>query len=121
MINDNLLNGVASLLAGGSYTIPSNLAFGSTSGVLTAQDVITSGEFDRNTLSTYSSTNNLVKFIGSRLSTEANNQVVNIISLTNSNTLGGSSDIQASFLVPSLIHTTSFDINVEFWININRS
>jgi hypothetical protein len=120
MINNNLLNGVASLLAGGSYTIPSYLAFGSTSGLLTAADIVTSGEFDRNALTGYTVSNNTTKFNGTRLSTEASNETVNIISLTNSGTLRGSNDIQVSFLVPSLLHTTSFDLNVEVWVTVNR-
>ena len=121
MINDNILNGIAAKLAGGSYTIPSHLAFGSTSGTLTVNDIITSGEFDRNALSSVTNTTNVVKFIGARLSTEANNETTNIISLVNSGTLRGSGDIQVNFLIPSLIHTTSYDMNIEVWLTINRA
>lgn len=120
MINDNILNGVAQLLSGGSYTIPSYLAFGSTTGTLTAQDIVTSGEFDRNALDSDSASANVVKYIGKRLSTEANNEYVNVIGLHNASTLASSGNLQANFLVPSLLHTTSFDINVEFWFSIER-
>jgi hypothetical protein len=121
MINNNLLNGIASLLGAEAYTLPSHLAIGSTTGILSAADTVTSGEFDRNALDSDVVTNNLIKFVGRRLSTEANNEVVNIISLVNSNTLFGTGDIQAAFLVPSLVHTTNFDIDVEFWIRIQSA
>jgi hypothetical protein len=121
MINDNLLNGVATTIGVGSgYSIPSHLAFGSTTGTLTAADVITSGEFDRNALSGVVVNNNSITFTGARLSTEANNEYVNVISMTNSGTLRGSNDIQVSFLVPSLLHSTSFDINVDIYLTVNR-
>ncbi len=119
MINTKLLNGVASLLGGSTFSIPSYLAFGSTTGTLTSGDVITSGEFDRNILDSKIVTDNTVKFYGSRISTEANNEYINIISMTNSATLNGSNDIMSNFLLPSLLHTTSFDINVEVWLEVN--
>jgi hypothetical protein len=120
MINDNLLNGVATLLAGGSFSIPSYLAFGSTTGTLTATDVITSGEFDRNALTSDSNTTNTVTYIGSRLAVEANSEAINILSLVNSSTVSGSNDIMSNFLLPSLIHTTSFDISIEVTYTITR-
>lgn len=121
MINDRLLNGIATYLGlGTGFSIPSHLAFGSIPGTLTSADVVTSGEFDRNSIDSASVTLNQVKFSGARVSTEAGNEYVNVISLTNGSTLGGSSDIMVNFLVPSLLHTTSFDINVDVWLTINR-
>lgn len=120
MINDNLLNGLATYLSGGSLTIPSYLAFGSTYINVNAGDIVTSGEFDRNALDSDSVTSNTVKFYGSRGSGEANNEVITNIALVNSSTLRGSSDIQANALIGSLIHTTSFDVGVEFWITFSR-
>lgn len=121
MINDNYLNGMAKLASGESYTIPSHLAFGSTTGTLSSADLITSGEFDRNSLDDQASATNVAKYFGSRSSAEANNEYINILSFTNSDTLRGSGDIQANFLVSSLLHTTSFDIEVEMWVSFNRS
>ena len=115
MINNNLLQGVAALLAGSSYTIPSHLAFGSTTGTLTAADIITSGEFDRNALDSKTTTGATARLSGGRISTEANNEQVAMVGLHNSATLSSSNNLQAAFLVSSLIHTTSFDIDVEFW------
>jgi hypothetical protein len=120
MINNNLLNGIASLLTGGTFNIPSHLAFGSTTGTLTATDVVTSGEFDRNALSSDSSSTNTATFIGSRTSVEANNEAINLISLVNSATVSGSNDIMSNFLMPSIIHSTSFDISIELTYTITR-
>lgn len=121
MINDNLLNGIAKLLGAEAYTLPSHLAFGSTYGVLGAADTVTSGEFDRNALDSDVVTLNLIKYVGRRIAGDANNEYVNLITLVNSSSLYGTGDIQAAFLVPSLIHTTSFDIDAEFWIRIQRA
>lgn len=120
MINDNLLNGLATYLSGGSLTIPSHLAFGSTYIVVTAGDVVTSGEFDRNALDSDSVASNTVKFYGTRSSAEAGNEIITNIALVNSGTLRGSNDIQANTLIGSLVHTTNFDVGVEFWITFNR-
>lgn len=120
MINDNYLNGVALKMANGSYTIPSHLAFGSTTGTLTAADIITSGEFDRNPLSTIEANSNIVKYIGNRLSVEASNEIINVIGLHNASGLASTGNVQANMLLPALVHTTAFDINVEFWFTFNR-
>lgn len=120
MINNRLLNGAASLLAGNSFTIPGYLAFGSTSATLTATDIITSGEFDREALISKTSDNNIVKYIGSRTGVGANNEIINVISLVNSGTAYGSSDICANMLIPSLIHSSDFDVGAEFWFTLNR-
>ncbi|HEY9702640.1 MAG TPA: hypothetical protein V6C58_09350 [Allocoleopsis sp.] len=121
MINDNFLNGLATLVTGGSYSIPSYLAFGSTTGTLTANDIITSGEFDRNILTSDSNSANTATFVGARTGAEANNEYVNIIGLVNTSTLFGSNDIQANFLLPSVLHSTSFDLNIEVNFTFNRS
>lgn len=116
-----MLNGVAQMLGGGTYTIPTHLAFGSTDMVLEPTNTITSGEFDRNILDSLSVTDNTVKYYGGRIAVEADNETINNISLVNSATLRGSADIQSNFLVPSLVHTTNFDISVEFWFNVQRA
>jgi hypothetical protein len=120
MINDNFLTGAAKLMAGESYTIPSYMAFGSTFGTLTATDLITSGEFDRNILDSKSTTGATVKFVGGRTGVEANNERVQVIGLHNSSTIYSSGNLQANTLIASLTHTTSFDISAEFWITFER-
>lgn len=121
MINDNYLNGMAKLAVGEAYTIPSHLAFGSTTGTITSADLVTSGEFDRNALDSDSQSTNVAKYIGSRSSATAGNEYINVISFVNSSTLRGSGDIQSNFLISSLLHTTSFDVEVEWWVSFNRS
>lgn len=116
MINDNYLEGLAKLMTGEAYTIPSHLAFGSTTGTLSATDLITSGEFDRNALSNLERSDNVARFIGSRSSAEANNEVIRVVGFHNSASLASSGNLQANFLVSSLIHTTDFDVEVELWV-----
>ena len=116
MINDNYLNGLAQLMTGESYNITSHLAFGSTTGTLTATDVVTSGEFDRNPLDNSLTSGMVAKFIGSRSSTEAGNERINLISFVNSDVASGTGDIQANMLVASLLHTSAFSVEAEMWI-----
>jgi len=121
MINNNYLNGLASLMASESYTVVSHLAFGSTTGTLTATDTVTSGEFDRNAISSKAATGNTVKYIGSRDSTEAGNEYINVTSFVNSSTVSGSNDIQTNMLVSSLLHTSDFTVEIETWIKHVRA
>jgi len=121
MINDNYLEGLAQLMTGESYTITSHLAFGSTTGTLTSADIITSGEFDRNALSSSASSGAVAKFIGSRDSTEAGDEYINIVSFVNSASAGGSGDIQTNMLISSLLHTTDFTVEVEMWVTHARA
>jgi hypothetical protein len=121
MINDNFLNGMAGLLIGESVTIPSYLAFGSTTGTLTAQDTITSGEFDRNIYTTTERIGNVSKYSFLRTGGEvatSSGQYINVIGLMNSSA-GGS--LWANTLVSSLLHTTAFDLDIELWFTISRN
>jgi len=120
MINNNYLNGLAKLMTGVSYNIPSYLAFGSTTGTLTATDLVTSGEFDRNALDSTEQIDYVAKFIGRRLSTEAGDERINVIGLHNSGVPGSSGNLQANMLVSSLLHTSDFDVEVEFWVKHER-
>jgi len=121
MINDNYIEGLAKLMTGEAYVIPSYMAFGSTTGTLTAVDLVTSGEFDRNALDSVERIGSTAKFIGSRSSVEANNEVINVVGLHNVVTLASSGNLQANFLVASLVHTSDFDVEVEFWVQHNRA
>ena len=120
MINDNYLNAAATLLSGVMTSVPSALAFGSTVVTLTTTDVYVPGEFDRNVLDSLNSTNNTVRYIGTRNSPEAHNEMIQQIALVASSTLMSSNNIYSNFLVSSLVHTTSFDISVEYWFTVNR-
>lgn len=120
MINDNLLNGTATLLAGGAYNVISHLAYGSTTGTITSADLITSGEFDRDAITGASVAANTVTYVCTRSSAVANNEIVNCIGFHNSAILVSSGNLQANMLVASLIHTTDFDIEVELVISVQR-
>jgi len=119
MINDNYLSGLAKLMVGASYSIPSHGAVGSTTGTLTATDIVTSGEFDRDTLS-FDRSLNTSKFGFVRSASEAGNEVINVASFTNSATPFGTSDIQVNMLIASLTHTTDFDVEIEAWVTHSR-
>lgn len=121
MINDNYLEGLAKLMAGESYTVVSHLAFGSTTGTLTSADTVTSGEFDRNAIDSSASSGNTVKFIGSRDSTEASDEYINLVSFVNSGSASGTGDIQTNMLVASLLHTTDFSVEIEMWVKHQRA
>ena len=119
MINDQFLVGIAKLLNAESFTLPSYMAFGSTNIVVSATDTSIAGEFDRNPVTSTRSTN-LIKFTGSRLATEANNQIIYNTALVNSSTMYAGSTIMANTVIASFIHTTDFDIDVEYWFTIER-
>jgi hypothetical protein len=121
MINDEFLEGMATLASGGSYTVISHLAFGSTSGTITATDLITSGEFERDTIDSTTSTGNTVTYVGSRSSAVADGTTyINVVGWHNASTLASSGNLQANFLLPSLLQTTSFDLEFELTIDFNR-
>lgn len=121
MINNLLLYIAADKLIGGTtYNIPAYMAFGSTTGTLTAADTVTSGEFDRNALTSTSRTDNIAKYSCTRTSTEANNEYINVVGLHNSSGLASSGNLVANMLVASLLHTTAFDVDIEFWISVSR-
>lgn len=121
MINDNMLYMAAQRLAGSTtIPLPSYLAFGSSTGTLTASDVITSGEFDRNALTSITPNLSTVTYSGTRSAAEANNERLFLVSLVNSGTAYGSSDIISNFLMSSMIHTTSFDLNFELVYTVSR-
>lgn len=120
MINDNYLNGAATLMAGGGYNVISYVAFGSTTGTITSADLITSGEFDRNAIVSATPTGNTVLYLANRNSTEGDNHYINVIGWHNEAVLASSGNLQANFLVASLLHTTAFDIECELSVTFNR-
>lgn len=117
MINDEFPIGIAKLLAGESFTIPSHLAFGSTSFTPASGDTYLPGEFDRNAVSV-SRVSNQVKFVGSRTSSENNNETLYNTALVNSSVLASSNNIMADNVFASLLLTTDFDTEIEYWFTI---
>jgi len=120
MINDNFINQMAAVINGESITVPTYLAFGSTTGTLTSQDTVTSGEFDRNLYTTRERTNNTTKLSFLRSGTEvttSSGQTINVIGLMTGSTAGS---LWSNVLVSSLLHTTAFDLDIELWYTVNR-
>jgi len=115
MITENGLNEIAK----GFRNIPTHLVVGSTDIDILPTDVVLSGEFERSVLSSNAVEGGTVKFYGSRLGVVANNDLINGLGLVLSSSLG-SSDLLVGNLTSSFLHTTSFDISVEFWLTFHR-
>jgi len=122
MINNKYLNDIAGRMCGIiTIPIPSYFVI-SSSETLSSLDADSSdmpGEYDRNLLSTPSVTGNVAKYSGYRYTIEAgNNNWINGISLFPSTT---GADMQAYLLVPSILHTSTFDLIVEYYITFERA
>jgi hypothetical protein len=113
MINNNMLYGLGDLTIGNAVTIPSHMALGSTSNSLSSGDIITSGEFVRLPLLTKSRTGNLIKMETLFAGGIASSLPINVVGLFNSSAVG---DLWANMLMASITQTTSFDIDIEVWM-----
>ena len=115
MINNNMLYGLGDLATGTAVTIPSYMAFGSTTDTLSAVDIITSGEISRSSLESKTRTGNVIKFIKLKSGVSATSTPINSIGLFNSSSGG---NLWGNMLTSSIIQTTSFDIDFEFWVQL---
>lgn len=116
MITNKGLNNMAVAYS----SVPGYLVVGSGGGVVSNTSVVLSGEFDRIALDSLDVMDNTVRFYGSRSGVVANDDLVTNLGLTVSGVLG-TSDLEAGNLLGSLIHSSDFDIGVEFWFTFNRS
>ena len=118
MIPDVSLNNMAALLKGDTVVVPSHLTFGTTVITPSAGDTTLDGETgSRIELSTPTRTNNIVFFEGIRTGAIANDEYLNATALFNS-TSGGT--LYAEATMASVLHTTTFDIEVDWRIEFNR-
>jgi hypothetical protein len=115
MITNSMLNEIATSFS----SVPTHLVVGSEGVTVLASDVILTGEFERIGLDSNAVDGATVKFYGSRSSVVANNDLINNLGLVKSGSLG-SSDLLVGSLITSLLHTTSFDLGVEFWFTFSR-
>lgn len=115
MINNNFLYGIGDLAVGTSVTIPAYMAFGSTANVLSAADIITSGEISRSILDSKTRSGNVIKFIKLKTGATSTSTPINSIGLFNSSA-GGS--LWGNMLTSSIIQTSAFDIDFEYWVQI---
>lgn len=116
MINNNFLYGLADLAIGTTTTIPGYLALGSTTGTLTANDIVCSGEFERNALSSKSRSGSVIKYSTTRVGTGVNSTPVNVVALMTSSSGG---NLWGNMLLPSFIQTSTFNTDIDLWINLN--
>lgn len=121
MITNKYLSDVASRLSGSIIVpIPSYFVI-SSSEDLSSLNVISSimpGEYDRNTLSTPSATGNIVKYTGYRYTNKATaNNWINGFGLF---PLSSGADMQTYILIPSILHTSTYDLIIETYITFNR-
>jgi hypothetical protein len=118
MINNNMLYGLGDLMIGtAGVTIPSYMTMGSVSDTLTSGDLVTSGEFKRIAITTKSRSSNIDKFQTLFTGTLASSLYINSVGLFNSSAGGA---LWANMLMSSILQTTSFDIDVEFWVQLSR-
>jgi hypothetical protein len=113
MINNNMLYGIGDLVLGNVVTIPSYMTLGSTTGNISSGDTITSGEFKRTALTSKTRSGNLIKFETLFTGTLTTAAPINVVGLMNSSAGG---DLWANMLMASIMQSTSYDIDIELWV-----
>jgi len=118
MINDNMINGLAGALNGESLTIPASMLFSSDVVAVSGTATSIPGVLDYDDV-TNSRTANVTKFTGVRSGTAASSggDYINTLGLLTSSSGG---DLMAMAAVSSLLHTTDFDLEVDWEITIAR-
>lgn len=120
MINDNFLTEMSKALASESYDVPAYAAWGSTVLTVSATSTSLSGEYGARSALSDSRDGIEVAFSGLRTGasvSSSSGDVLNGISL-NSASSGGTH--LSEVLLSSIIHTTGFDITVDWRITTIR-
>jgi hypothetical protein len=119
MITDNFLNQLAGVMNGEAMGVPSHIGFSSTALVLNPVDSTLSGEYLTRVASTGSRVLNKTTFNALRSGAVASStgNIINAIGLFDASTSG---DLYSEALVPSLLHTTSFDFEIDWSITVKR-
>lgn len=120
MITNTFLQRVAGLINGESVAVPSHGAFSSS--VLTADGTRTSlpDELDATRLvltGSRSGTTTTFSFLRSGATATSTGDYINTMALIDSATGGF---VMSDLAVPSLLHTTSFDVEVDWKIQVRR-
>lgn len=116
MITNKGLNSIAKAYK----EIPAYMVVGSSDTTITSGTDILPGEFERLSIDSTEVVDNTVKFYGSRSGVTANDDLISGFGLTLSDTLG-TSDLEVGNLISSLVHSTDFDIECEFWFTFERA
>ena len=120
MIHDYTLTTIPKLLIGSSVDVPSHLAFSSDDITPQYADTSISGEAGaRISFSASEADGNAVIYTGTRTSVvpPAGGTYLNVSALEDASTGG---NMWASALLSSLLHTTSFDLEIRHQITIDR-
>lgn len=116
MINDYMLNSLATLVSGGSVTVPTYMAMSSSSVISGDLGASVPAEWDR--LSGLSSTeDNEVTLTFTRSGVSANGETVQSLWLTDSSSGG---NVWAGNLTTSFLHTSNFDLSIEYKLSFTR-
>lgn len=119
MIVDNFLTEMAKAMNGESTNMPSHLAYGSTTMTISTDTSSITGEFGSRDSITGARTTNVVTFNGlkSGSTVGSSGETLFTFSLWNSS---GSGDLHSAVLVPSILHTSSFDIDTDWQFTVTR-
>ena len=120
MINNNFLEQIADAMAGSSYSIPTHLAFGSTVIVPAAGDSVLSGEFGNRYSVSKTPGSNVVTYSGIRIGADvasSSGEYLNGLALFTSSS-GGL--LMANEALSSILHTTAYDIAVDYEVTFSR-
>jgi hypothetical protein len=119
MITDNFLNTIAGWVNGETATIPSFVAWSSSAITPAGTDTSLPSEYTTRTSASGTRTLNATTFNSTRLSTLATStgDYINSLGLLTASTAG---TLYAEALVPSILHTTTFDLEVDWTITVSR-
>lgn len=118
MITDVYLQEIAKAINGEANTVVSHCAFSSTVLTPAATDTSLAHEYDRSSATGTRSTNSVTfNSLRSGATASSTGDYINVVGLLTSST-GGNLMLEA--LVPSVLHTTSFDFEVDATVTIER-
>jgi len=119
MITDTFLNELATVINGGTMDVPSHIGFTSTALTLSGTDTSMSGEFGNRVSVSGTRVLSNTTFGGLRGGAVASSSgdTINAIGLFDASTTG---DLYAEALVPSVIHTSTFDFEIDWGIRVSR-
>lgn len=118
-LNDTLLYQLAGSLNGEAYDNPSHAGFSSTAITIDPTSSSLSGEFGSRVVVSGSRTLNEVSFNGLKTGAVVSSvgESISSFGLFNASSSG---DLQAHALTASLLHTSDFDIEVDWVISVQR-
>lgn len=120
MITDLMLNEMAKGLAGDSFVIPSHFAYSTDTVAITAAMTTISGEVSTRNAAGDVRTLNQVNFSGIRSGTQVTSSAGITLKTLGVFSASTSGTLLSAVTLPSILHTTTFDIDTEVNYTINR-